>query len=93
MLLQRCDSHQAPRSVMDAVQELLVGEAVCPLTCPTLSLQEQGPNIPRSVSAAAPRGRCDSQQLAHVGSDDLQVHAAFFSLLIKCICCTTLRFI
>lgn len=78
------------RSVMDAVQELLVGEAVCPHTCPALFLQEQGPNIPRKVSnAAAPRGRCDSQQLAYVGRDDLQVHAAFFNLLINCICCTT----
>lgn len=46
------------RSVMDAVQELLVGEAVCPLTCPTLFLQEQGPNIPWKVgnAAAAHRG-------------------------------------
>lgn len=78
------------RSVMDAVQELLVGEAVCPLPCPTLFLQEQGRNIPRRVgNANAPRGRCDSQQLAHVGRDDLQVHTAVFNLLIKCICCTT----
>lgn len=73
---------------MDAVQELLVGEAVCPLTCPTLFLQEQGPDVPVGDAVAVRRG-CDSQQLAHVGRDDLQVQAAFFKLLIKCVCCTT----
>lgn len=50
------------RSVMDAIQGLLVGEAVCPLTCPTLFLQEQGPSVVLRVgNAVIPRGGCDSQ--------------------------------
>lgn len=50
------------RSVMDAIQGLLVGEAVCPLTCPTLFLQEQGPSVLWRVgNAVIPWGGCDSQ--------------------------------
>lgn len=50
------------RSLMDATQGLLVGEAVCPLTCPTLFLQEHCPSIVRGVgNATAPQGFCDSQ--------------------------------
>lgn len=33
-------------SLTPVIQETLVGEAVCPLTCPALSLQEQAHVVP-----------------------------------------------
>lgn len=72
------------RSLTHAVQELLVGEAVHPLTCLALFLQEQSHAVPWRVSdAATPRGLCDPQQLAHTSRDDLRGRTAGLSPLIK----------
>ena len=72
------------RSLMRAIQKLLVGEAVHLLTCPALFLQEQAHVVPRRVSdTATPQGLCDPQQLAHMSRDDLQGYTAGLSPLIK----------
>lgn len=67
-LLYCCDSCRSPLSLFlsvsltPVIQETLVGEAVCPLTCPALSLQEQAHVVPWRVSdAATPQGLCDPQ--------------------------------
>lgn len=73
---QICDLCRGSLSLTDACrprEPLPVGEAVRPLTCPALLLQEEGHVVPWWVSdAAAPQGLCDPQQLAHTSRDDLR---------------------
>lgn len=60
-------------SLFPVIEELCVGEGVCPVSRPTLLLQEQPHAVPRWVGdAAAPQRLRDPQQFPHMLRDGLQ---------------------